>query len=67
MVLTTRSLQPALDREAAAARQACHGDTDPCTTDCTSCIVCGQDAGRLSLLCPSCSQGSTLTDPPDGG
>jgi hypothetical protein len=58
MVLTSHGnaapLLPALDRDARAERVACHGDPDPCTLACTSCIVCGRDAGRAELLCPTC-------------
>jgi hypothetical protein len=59
MVLTTSSLagDPAPpELEMLAARLACHGDHEPCTPACTACLVCGRDAGRQDLLCPSCRE-----------
>jgi hypothetical protein len=59
MVLTTDSMrgEPApVDLEVLADRLACHGDHEPCTPGCTSCIVCGREAGRSDLLCPGCRE-----------
>jgi hypothetical protein len=55
MVLTTASMQGAT-LEQLATRLACHGDHEPCTPGCTSCLVCGREAGRSDLLCPGCRE-----------